>query len=34
MEFTVYSIGPNLKDDGGESDESFTRPDLMLELAG
>jgi hypothetical protein len=30
-EFTLYSVGPNLKDDGGETDASYTRPDLLLE---
>jgi hypothetical protein len=32
MEFTLYSVGENLKDDGGETDESFSKPDMTLEL--
>jgi hypothetical protein len=30
-EFSVYSVGADLKDDGGETDTSFTKPDLELE---
>ncbi len=29
--YSVYSVGSNLLDDGGETDESFTTPDLLLE---
>jgi hypothetical protein len=29
---SVYSVGANLRDDGGETDESFTTPDLKLEM--
>jgi hypothetical protein len=31
-EFVLYSIGPNRKDDGGDTDTTFTNPDLTLEL--
>jgi hypothetical protein len=30
-EYYVYSAGPNFRDDGGETDEIFTYPDLVLE---
>lgn len=30
--FDVYSVGENLRDDGGKSDESYASPDLTLEL--
>ncbi|MEZ0327100.1 MAG: hypothetical protein ACAH95_14465 [Fimbriimonas sp.] len=30
-QFTLYSVGPNLKDDGGETDGTFSDPDLLLE---
>jgi hypothetical protein len=30
-QFSLYSVGPNLKDDGGESDATFSSPDLVLE---
>lgn len=30
-EFTLYSVGEDLKDDGGETDESFTSKDLTIE---
>lgn len=30
-EFVIYSIGPNGKDDGGDTDSTFTNPDLTLE---
>lgn len=29
--YSVYSVGANKVDDGGETDESFTTPDLLLE---
>lgn len=29
--YSVYSVGTNKVDDGGETDESFTSPDLLLE---
>ncbi|CAN5544389.1 hypothetical protein BH11ARM1_BH11ARM1_16000 [soil metagenome] len=31
LEFSVYSIGSDLKDDGGDTDVSCSRPDLLLE---
>lgn len=31
-EFVIYSVGPNLEDDGGETDASFLSPDLTLEV--
>jgi hypothetical protein len=31
-EFKLYSVGKNLVDDNGETDETFTTPDLMLEV--
>jgi hypothetical protein len=30
-DFDVYSVGPDLRDDGGETDESFTTPDVRAE---
>ena len=30
--FSVYSVGENLRDDAGDTDETFTTPDLKLEL--
>jgi hypothetical protein len=33
-EFKVYSVGPNFRDDGGQSDESYSVPDVMLETRG
>jgi hypothetical protein len=30
-QFTLYSVGQNLRDDGGEFDETFSNPDLVLE---
>lgn len=30
-EFRVYSVGSDFRDDGGDTDESFTSPDLKLE---
>ncbi len=30
-QFSLYSVGPNLKDDGGETDGTFSDPDLLLE---
>ncbi|MBI3721527.1 MAG: hypothetical protein HY248_03155, partial [Fimbriimonas ginsengisoli] len=30
-DFVLYSVGADFKDDGGETDESFTAPDLALE---
>lgn len=30
-EYHLYSVGPDLKDDGGETNESFTEPDLTVE---
>ena len=30
-QFSLYSVGPNLRDDGGETDETFSKPDLVLE---
>lgn len=32
-EFYLYSVGQDFKDDGGQTDETFTTPDLMLEKA-
>jgi len=31
-DFLVYSVGSNLRDDGGSTDESFRAPDLRLEV--
>jgi hypothetical protein len=31
LDFNVYSVGANFQDDGGETDESFSQPDLTLE---
>ncbi len=31
IEFRLYSVGENLKDDGGETDQEFQFPDLRLE---
>ncbi len=33
QEFYLYSVGQDFKDDGGQTDETFTTPDLMLEKA-
>lgn len=33
-DFTLYSVGEDLKDDGGDTDESFTSPDLSIERTG
>ena len=33
-EFSIYSVGLNGRDDGGDSDETFTAPDLRLENTG
>lgn len=33
-DFKVYSVGPNFRDDGGQSDESYSVPDVMLETRG
>jgi len=30
-EFKLYSVGANCRDDGGDTDETFTTPDLRLE---
>ncbi|MFQ3586540.1 MAG: hypothetical protein SNJ74_07465 [Fimbriimonadaceae bacterium] len=30
-QFRLYSVGPNLIDDGGETDDRFTSPDLTIE---
>lgn len=32
-DFELYSVGPNGLDDGGETDESFSEPDLRLETS-
>ena len=32
-EFSIYSVGINGQDDGGDSDASFTKPDLRLEIS-
>ena len=29
--YSVYSVGDDQRDDGGETDEGFLRPDLTLE---
>lgn len=29
--YSLYSVGPDFEDDGGDTDESFTTPDLRLE---
>jgi hypothetical protein len=31
-EFLLYSVGANGRDDGGDTDETFTTPDLKLEV--
>ncbi len=31
LDYRLYSVGENLRDDGGETDESGTTPDLVLE---
>ena len=31
-EFSIYSVGSNGQDDGGDTDSSFTKPDLRLEI--
>lgn len=31
MEFRVYSVGENLRDDGGDTDDAWLAPDLTLE---
>ena len=33
-EFSLYSVGKNGRDDGGDTDETFTFPDLRLECPG
>ena len=33
-EFAIYSVGADFKDDGGETNEAFSTPDLRLEGAG
>lgn len=33
-EYDIYSVGLNLRDDSGETDGSFSYPDLKLELRG
>jgi hypothetical protein len=30
-DYRLYSVGADIKDDGGETDETYTAPDLMLE---
>lgn len=30
-DYRVYSVGPDLSDDGGQTDESFSSPDIRLE---
>lgn len=30
-DFTIYSVGEDLKDDGGSTDQSFSSPDLTIE---
>jgi hypothetical protein len=30
-DYHVYSVGANLRDDGGETDETYTQPDLKIE---
>jgi hypothetical protein len=30
-DFTIYSVGEDLKDDGGATDQSFSSPDLTIE---
>lgn len=32
--FLLYSVGPDLRDDGGETDESFRTPDIRVEAEG
>ena len=32
-EFLLYSVGANGRDDGGDTDETFTSPDLRLEVS-
>jgi hypothetical protein len=31
-DFTIYSVGSDLKDDGGQTNEGFATPDLTLEI--
>lgn len=31
-DFKLYSVGANLRDDGGQTDESYTAPDLKVEF--
>ncbi len=31
LKFLVYSVGPDLVDDGGETDADYAKPDLMVE---
>lgn len=33
-QYSLYSVGANGRDDGGDTDESFTTPDLTLERRG
>lgn len=33
-DFYLYSVGADFKDDGGETDETYTTPDMLLERAG
>lgn len=33
-DYHVYSVGENLQDDGGDTDETFSQPDLKLERTG
>ncbi|MDR3689811.1 MAG: hypothetical protein P4L46_10565 [Fimbriimonas sp.] len=33
-EFTLYSVGANCRDDGGDTDETYSTPDLKLECPG
>ena len=31
-QFSIYSVGSNGQDDGGDTDATFTKPDLKLEI--
>ena len=31
-DFKLYSVGANLRDDGGQTDESFSAPDMLVEF--
>jgi hypothetical protein len=33
-QYEIYSVGANLRDDAGDTDETFTTPDLKLEAGG